>query len=175
MGMGMNMQPRIQTGDGVAFAEIGDVLLMAWSAPARIDRARFVTGCLKTSLRATTGSLILVQLILPSSSPPDAPTRAEAAHQIAIVGHRLRRLVTVPLGDGMWTILVRMIMRGIALFQKFSGASVVVDDVDEALHQINLVRRPTTPTGAELRALFTQLLCTVSSDPPVTIAAAQRA
>lgn len=151
------MQSQIHYGDGVAFGEMGDVVVMSWSAPVRIERAHWMTDRLQRRLSARDDSLVIVQLISVSATPPDAATRAQGAYMLTLVGPRTRCLVTLALGNDLWAILVRMINRTIARWSAVSKTSHFVKSIDEVLLEIDRVRTVDTPPGAEIFELLTRL------------------
>ncbi|MDP2341546.1 MAG: hypothetical protein Q8O67_11330 [Deltaproteobacteria bacterium] len=150
--------PRTFDGDGISFTELGDVVVLMWSGDARLERARRATTQLERVMRERSDPIIAIQLVRSTSKPPDGPARAEAGHQLALLGSRLRRLITLPLGDAFWMSVVRAVLRAMTLLSRHSAVSAVVGSVDEAVAEVEKVRSPSTPPSAELRVLLTRLI-----------------
>lgn len=149
--------PRTADGDGISFTEHGDVAVLVWTGDARLERARWATTQLERVMRERSGPIIAIQLVRSTSKPPDGPARAEAGHQLELLGPRLRRLITLPLGDAFWMSVVRTVLRAMTLLSRHSAVATVVSNIDEAVAEVDKVRSSMTPTNAELRALLTRL------------------
>src|ERR1700712_1896649 len=102
--------------DGIAFAHAGDTALIVYASPARLLRTRWLFDRLDemTARVAPINSLLIV---LPSADVPDADTRAENTLRMGRLRGRLRRVITVVIGDSMRVNLVRTIMRAMFLLQ----------------------------------------------------------
>lgn len=165
-------QARTQHGDGIAIGGLGDALVVVWTKPATLERGRWLTAQLARRLQETEGSVVVVQLIRPSSKPPGAEARKEAAEMLALIRARTRRFINVPLGDDLWALLVRMVLRGIALGEPSTSCLVVAESAERAIDEVDRVRSAATPTRDQLRALMMQLLAaeTAAAQPLVTTA-----
>lgn len=139
--------------DGVAFTARDDVALVVWSAPATVERGRWLAAQVDVWLAQHRGPVSLVQVILATSKPPDPETRAQARQFLSRMRPRLRLLVTLPVGNELWTVLVRMVLRGLSLFDN-DVHSVVVADVDAAIAAIDRA----APLAAAARAELTDTL-----------------
>lgn len=143
-------------GDGVVFAGRGDLVVMGWRSAATRSRGEWAMGVLQRYLAQVQGDVVLVLLVLPTSTPPDAATRAYAATSFGPIEPRCRRLISVPLGNDLWAILVRMVMRGM-LIMGWTGwrtRSAVASDVEGALREVGTTRSQQTPTNEAARALL---------------------
>ena len=72
-------------------------------------------------------------IVLPSAAPPDALTRQENMHRMQKIGPRVRKLVTIPIGNAFKVNLVRAIMRGLNAMLRRSDRESIADTVDEGL------------------------------------------
>jgi len=158
--------------DGVALTVVGDVILTLWHAPARLARMRWLGGHLDRLVLQQPGGVVVVQLILPSSSPPDRETRAEAEAIIRRHPKALRRLVSVPLGDTIWTQLVRSIMRGMMVILGRASLHVVVGTPRETVERVREVATGATPSATEISAAIGRLYAAMGVDEKVAGAVA---
>src|SRR6186713_1552697 len=91
--MGASDEPAV-VGDGVASVTRGDVIVSLWVAPASAPRWRSVVFAELSRLaeRCPEG-VVLVQVILSTSSPPDMKTRAAVQGDLRSLGPRLRGVI----------------------------------------------------------------------------------
>src|SRR5690349_5361732 len=101
-------QPRVF--DGVGASTRGDLLLVVYKAAARVERTRWAFDVADELLAAHPAGIVGLMVVLPTADPPDAPARAENHTRFARLGPRLRRMVTVPVGNELRTMIVRTIM-----------------------------------------------------------------
>src|SRR5262245_17122898 len=104
----------IRIGDGVAMSLHGDIIVLLWKSASRQHRILWL-GRQISELTAPLDSYVVLQLILPSSNPPDGAASAEVKRLIKSVEGKMRRLVSVPLGDTMWASIVRSVMRAMVV------------------------------------------------------------
>ncbi len=163
--------PDVAAGDGVAFVVHGDVVLTLWKEPARVARGRWLFDATERGI-AERGSFVLIQLILPSSSPPDGPMRAESSVRIKRWGERLRRVVSIPLGDALWISVVRTIMRAMFILQRNATTQVVASDIASGLRLVRDVSSVETPSfealKSDIAALFVALKVPVPGELEAT-------
>ena len=127
--------------DGVAAVAAGDVLIVLWRAAARVHRARWVHGQVeRIAKRAATG-FVLVQLILPSSNPPDKACRDEATATFKTYRGVMRQMLTVPLGDSLWTNIVRAIIRAAVVLTGNAAQHEIASSVADAIAKIRARER----------------------------------
>lgn len=157
--------------DGVAYAVRGDVAIALWKDAARVERGRWLfSGIERTAAQLPT--FVILQLILPSSTPPDGPMREESVKFVKRLGPRIRRIVTVPLGDALWMNVVRTIMRAMFMLQRSLGTEMLV--AADAAAGFKLLREAATPRTpneeeliADVRALFDALEVAAEARPRV--------
>lgn len=140
----------IRVGDGVAVSFQGDVVILMWKAASRAHRLAWLARELQS--RSDLESFVVLQVILTSSSPPDGPANAEARRLLKSISGRMRRIVSVALGDSVWTSIVRAVMRAMVMVIGQSHLAVVTATVPEALGKIHEVRTEKTPSGTALLA-----------------------
>jgi hypothetical protein len=92
----------------------------------------------------------MLQMILTSSRPPDSGARAEMYAGLQRQGPALRRLVTVPLGDGLWASLVRTIMRGFVIVAKQNFEHVIASSERHGIDLILAAASQHSPDRAQL-------------------------
>ncbi|HET8935665.1 MAG TPA: hypothetical protein VFN67_19590 [Polyangiales bacterium] len=146
--------------DGVGVFARGDVLIIAYSADASLQRTRWLhTVAEEFSNKCPTTFLAL--LLIPSGTkPPDPATRAEDAARYARVLPKIRRLVVVPEGTGFRASLVRLV---IGAYCTLTGkrSLVIATNVEQGLVRLQEATSPLTPSieqlSNDLEALRTEI------------------
>ncbi|MFO0616600.1 MAG: hypothetical protein U0414_28665 [Polyangiaceae bacterium] len=169
----MRDDAKVSVNDGVAVAARGDAFLIVYQRPARLHRTQWLFQQMHAFLGSRTGSIVALMVVLPSADPPDGPTRAENEAQLRKVGHRLRRLVTAPVGDAFRVSIVRAVMRALAIIQGKAGVHFVCDTIDEGIRRLLESASDDTPSRAELGAMLGALHKALGESYPA--AASQRA
>ena len=153
----------IQVFDGVAFAAAGDVNLVVYASPARLARSRWLFDRLDESTACSEIPMCGFMVILPTADLPDAETRAENERRLRQLRAKLRRIVTVAIGDSLRLNLIRTVMRGMFLIQGQSQVQFVASTLDEGLRYLYRDATATTPARldveATLRAMCARLEC----------------
>jgi len=139
------MSMKLELGDGVSACHVGDVVVFLWRDAARSARIDFLDAEVHAAMKVHPDGIIMCQLILPSSTPPDAPAREKSSKLLADPTVKLRRLVTAALGDGLWQSVVRTIIRGMLMMSKQSALLCVVASRDEALTEVQRYASADTP------------------------------
>jgi hypothetical protein len=143
-------QDGVLTHDGVAVIARGDTFSIVYQRAARLHRTRWLFEQLDAFAATRAGDFQVLMIVLPTADPPDGPTRAENAAGLRRLGHRLRRLVTVPVGDTFQTTIVRVIMRALAALQGKSGVHFIVSNVDEGIRRTRESATDATPSSERL-------------------------
>lgn len=147
--------------DGIGASTRGDLLLVIFKSAARLERTRWAFDVADELLAAQPAGILGLMVVLPSADPPDAPTRAENHARFAKLGTSLRRMVTVPVGNELRTMIVRTIMRAISALQSARGVHVIASAVPVGIQRVLELRGPNTPARAQiesdLRALYAAL------------------
>jgi len=84
--------------DGVAATALGNTLICVWQGPSSQQRWRWLAPQLDALSSTHPAGIILLQVILPSSAPPDATLRTEIQADMKRLGPRVHQVVTVALG-----------------------------------------------------------------------------
>jgi hypothetical protein len=143
--------------DGIALWSRGDTILIVWQTPARIHRLKWLFEQIDAVAARNLGGIVVLQLVLSTSSPPDGPAREENQVRMRRLGASLRRLVTVPLGDALWMSIVRAIMRGLTLVSGQSKSQFVASSEAEGLDLLMKAAGPSTPSRRELSTELDEL------------------
>jgi len=138
--------------DGVGVIARGDLLLILYVADARLHRTRWLFDQADELVARCPDGVLSLMVIGEHSGLPDAPTRAENTRRLDKLGGALRRLVTVPLGDGVRANLVRAVMRAMLLVQGKSDRLRIAPTEAEGIRQVGLVATSLTPGGNQIRA-----------------------
>ena len=157
--------PEIAVFDGVAFSCVGDTCLVVYASPARIDRTRWLFDRVDEAVADLDTTLCALMLILPTSDPPDAVTRAENDRRLRLLRGKLRRLVTVTIGDSFRLNLVRTMMRGLFLMQRQSQLLSVATSLEEGLRCVHREATKQTHSGTLLGARVKQMCRMLGHDP----------
>jgi hypothetical protein len=145
-------------GDGVACVARGDVLLSLWVAPASQPRWRDVVFAqLSRLVERQPAGVVVVQVILSSSSPPDMRTRAAVQGDLRSLGPRLRGVITLPVGDSLWQGLVRTLVRTMLLLSGHAKTFFVTGSLPQTWQRVQQLAGEATPTTGELRDALDQL------------------
>jgi hypothetical protein len=153
----------LETHDGIAVRACGDVLVVMWREASRIERIRWLGRCIDERIAANE-SVVCCQIILASSSPPDAPARREGQALFERTGESIRRLVTVPVGDDLWMSIVRTILRGMAIVSRQPVEQRIASNLRQGLDYVHEVAGPRTPQRHELAATVPQLCAALEVD-----------
>ena len=143
--------------DGLVVHECGDVCLAIWTGPTDSARLRLLSAAIDAIANRNGGSLVVCQFVDPTSRPPDAEARAEIVTMLKRKG-RLRRFITVPLGDAFWIGVVRSIMRAFFVLVRRSEMLVIADDERSAVKSILAAKSARTPSAANLSEAIAELL-----------------
>ena len=138
--------------DGVAAVTIGDTIVILWEAAVTIERAERLFDWIDQSVRGAPEGLIMCQLILASSTPPDARARAMLNVRLARLGTKLRRAVVVPLGNAIWQSVVRAIVRTLVMLTRQSAILKIAANESEAFELVAQAAGIRTPKGPEFAA-----------------------
>jgi hypothetical protein len=142
--------------DGIAFAHAGDTALIVYASPARLLRTRWLFDRLD-EMTARVAHINILLIVLPSADVPDADTRAENTRRMGRLRGRLRRVITVVIGDSMRLTLVRTIMRAMFLVQGQSRVQSIVNTIDEGMELLLSTPTPNMPERAQLTAALTDI------------------
>ena len=145
-------QGKVLVYDGVGLLFRGDTCLVVYQKAARIERTRWLFDVVANYLLDNEGDLLAFMIVLPSADPPDARTRQENNDRMRKIGHRIRRLVTLPIGNAFKVNIVRTIMRGLTLLAGHSDTRSIVDTIEEGLDAILEVASERTPSARQIRA-----------------------
>jgi DNA-binding CsgD family transcriptional regulator len=142
---------------GVACAALGDTLVVLWSTPATPQRWSWQWARVEELMQKHPAGVVCLSLVLSSSSPPDSALRTQMKADIAATGARLRRFVVVPLGDSVWSAIVRTIGGAVLLLSGQSEQQKVAASVDQGLSLVLQAAGPYTPPRCDLERTLGEL------------------
>jgi hypothetical protein len=155
------MHEGVEVRNDVASLEVGDTLLFLWRAPASRDGWLHHLNRIERTAASRPDGILLLSLILPESTPPNAELRQQMQADFRRLGAKLRRFVVVPLGDSIWLSIVRTIVRGTLLLGGQSARQRVSATLSQGLKEVRAAAGPETPSLPELEkaavALFSAL------------------
>jgi hypothetical protein len=159
--------------DGVALSSRGDTLTMVWQSAARLPRTRWAFDRIDRFAAGKDGGILVLMIVLPSADPPDAAARLENERRTRILAHRIRRFATVVIGDTVWQVLVRGIIRAMVMpHRQLSGGTITVDFTVEAGVTAMLdASGPRTPSFARIFSDVQALYAALGEDAPTRTAA----
>jgi hypothetical protein len=144
--------------DGIAVAVAGDLLVALWSEPGTLERMRWLGARLEEfAANRGEGDVLMLMVILPKSSPPEATARAESNAIVRRLGGRARLVVTVPLGDSLWLLVVRAVMRTTFVLSGNAKRLSIASTEAEGIRQILDARRDATPGAHEIEGMLSGL------------------
>jgi len=147
--------------DGVGMLQRGDACLIVYQRAARLERTRWLFDVVDEVVARTGFELLGLMIVLPSADPPDAPTHQENFARLRKLGPRVRRLVTVPVGNEFRTSVVRAVMRGLNIVLGHSGTRFIANDVADGVKRLLEAASSRTPEAsqifADVRALYLAL------------------
>jgi hypothetical protein len=161
----------IATYDGVAFAQAGETALIIYALPAKIDRTRWLFDRLDEMLARVDTRICVFMVVLPGADPPDAATRAENDRRLRAMFGRLRRVVTVVLGDGFRINVVRTVMRAMFIMQRQSHLLHVASTLDEGLRHVLRDAPEQTPARNTLESVLRDMCRKLACDETVLLPA----
>jgi hypothetical protein len=147
----------IKLGDGGAVTELGDTIIVMWSAPATLKRWQWWMALQDAFLAKQSKDILCLYLILATSDPPDGKLRWTMQADFKRMGTQIRRQVVVPLGDSVWLAIIRTVVRAILLMSGHSKRQVVTSSIAEAFQRIAEVAGPATPSRTQLIAMVAAL------------------
>lgn len=136
--------------DGVGVLWRGDTVLVVYQKAARLARTRWLFDVVEMIVVEREDDILAFMIVLPSADPPDGPTREENRRRMKTIDHRVRRLVTTPIGNAFKINLVMAVMRGLNVMLGHSGTRFVVDSVDEALSRLLEASSDKTPSAEQI-------------------------
>lgn len=154
--------------DGVTLLLTGDVVMTLWNAPARLHRSRWVYDRVDEFVSKSPGGLLALMILLPSADVPDGATRAENSVRLRKLSPHVRRFVTVIQGDEFRHIVVRSVLRLMAL-PLASGRHVVASTPNDAIAKLLKAAGPRTPSLRELREAAARLYSALGLEIPETL------
>lgn len=143
-------QGKVFVYDGVGMLFRGDTCLAVYQKAARIERTRWLFDVVENYLLDHDTDLLAFLIVLPSADPPDAPTRQENTNRMRKIAPRVRRLVTVPIGNAFKVNVVRAIMRGLNFLLRQSDTHSIADTVEEGLDVLFEVASVRTPPARQI-------------------------
>jgi hypothetical protein len=105
--------------------------------------------------------IVILTLVLPTSDPPDAATRAENLSRLRRLGPAVRRLVTVPVGDDLSRSIVRSVVRATSVLQGGTSRMLLADTLDAGIACLLECASPISPSfdrvAEDVRTLCAEL------------------
>jgi serine/threonine protein kinase len=145
----------LQVHDGVAMTGSGDTLLVLWEAPASMSRVLWTFDATDRFARAQGNHIVVLVILLPSSSPPDAETTLECMRRINRLRASMRRQATVAIGGKLWRSIIGNVFRAMKFRRgAWLTLSATLDDGVGALVER---RGPATPSVAEIHEGLSEL------------------
>jgi hypothetical protein len=150
-GVDVVQQGKVLVYDGVGMLFRGDTCLIVYQKDARIERTRWLFDVVENYLLDHDTDVLAFMIVLPSAAPPDAPTRQENTFRMKKIGARVRKLVTLPIGNAFKVQVVRTVMRGLNLILGRSDRESIADTLDEGLDELLRSASERTPPARQIR------------------------
>lgn len=153
----VSAQPGVEVVDGVALTSSGDTVLVLYNDAAPRPLAAPVKR-VDAVLASGHSEVLVMQCALGSSTPPDAEIRALCYRDIKRLRPRLRCVVTVPLGDDVWVVLILSVMRGMSTVVGMGSIHFVEKNRADGIARL---RSKAAPSEAALHELVATLYAAV--------------
>jgi hypothetical protein len=160
----------VRLGDGLAACDVGDVLVLLWKSPPNLQRWAWNFAEIERLAFRHREGVIVLDLLLESSTAPDAVTRGRMQRDLRKLGLKLRRLVVVPLGNSLWTSLVRTMVRALLLLSGQASRQVVVGTVAEGLAAVAKAGSAHTPSERVIEGAIGDLYRALGVEPKIIAA-----
>jgi hypothetical protein len=124
-------------GDGIAADNVRGVLLVMWrDSGSDLGRCDWLRTTILKAVRESGAGLLVLQVPLPSSTPPDGKARAHIQETFELAGGRLGAVVHLLVGDALRISLGRAFLRALHAVNRRSQPHVVCATLDEALRAL---------------------------------------
>ncbi|MGC4093213.1 MAG: hypothetical protein QM756_36060 [Polyangiaceae bacterium] len=153
----------LQVFDGVGVALKGDTIVSLWLEPATLSRVRWHRAVVESFFARVEQPLVLM-IIHETSSPPKGEARDESNALAGKLARRVRAMVTVASGNGLWEQVVRSMMRAMFLMSGQSKRLSVVASEAEGIARITRESGGSTPSASEIAAVIEGLRVGLQSD-----------
>jgi hypothetical protein len=135
--------------DGVGVAMRDGILLVIYGADARLHRTAWIFDRAEEVIERA-GYIYCLLVIDTTKALPDAATRAENAVRFGKLRDKVRLFITVPLGDPLRSILVKAILRAIALILRDPGRHHLANTESDGLDALQQAIGANAPSKEEL-------------------------
>ena len=160
------IEGKVLVNDGVALMLRGDTLLIVYQKAARLERSRWLFDRVDAMLEKTNLDILGFMIVLPTADPPDGPTREENTYRLRRISHRVRRLITTPIGNAFKVSLVRTVMRGLNVVLGHSDTRFVTETVEEGLNALLEAKSAKTPPAEQLLADLASIYAALGEPEP---------
>ena len=144
-------------------------MVVVYRSAARLHRTRWLFDQAEVIAARNLNGTVVFMVVLPSADPPDKETRAENSARLKKLGDKVRRVVTVPVGDGLRVSIVRTVMRALALVQVQAQSFCIANTIDEGLRRLREVATAETPSRETIVADLRRLYEALGETSPLTL------
>ena len=144
-------------------------MVVVYRSAARLHRTRWLFDQAEVIAARNPNGTVVFMVVLPSADPPDKETRAENSARLKKLGDKVRRVVTVPVGDGLRVNIVRTVMRALALIQGQAQSFCIANTIDEGLRRLREVATAETPSRETIVADLRRLYEALGETAPLTL------
>lgn len=155
---------RAKTNDGVAFTLCGDVVVMLWTRDARLHRSRWLYDQIDRAIPLVPDGLLGLMILLPSVGYPDGDTRRENTVRLRRLKPYARRLVTVPLGDGLWKTITRGLARAMTVAAGWVALHWIESSIPQGVDVLLGARGEATPPRDDILAAVEEQFAALGVD-----------
>ncbi len=148
---------RAQVCDGVACNVAGDVVVTLWTRSVSERTWRFQMDLIERRIAAHPEGIVVINLVMGPHSMPEPYMSERMREDYRRIGGQVRRLVMAPLGDSLWTSVLRAVVRSMVLIIGFSKKLRLVDNMVDALASAREVASPATPSLTVLAQMTNEL------------------
>lgn len=142
-----------KTRNGQATVVAGNTLLFLVQTTATTsEQWRWCVSQLEALAASNPDGIVFFQFLLPSADPPSAAIRTQIQNDLARLGPKIRKMVTVVFGDSMRQSIVRTLMRGMLLLGGLSKQQAIVATLEDGASIVREAGGANVPSRAEITA-----------------------
>jgi len=140
--------------DGIGILVRGDFVAIVGKAPARLQRTKKLFDILDEAATSSSQGIVVMIVILPTADPPDKETREVTSERTNKLGSKLRRIVTIPIGDSFHLSIVRTVMRAMSVIRGRASLDKVTDTIESGIEIALEAKSSLTPSRGQILSDF---------------------
>jgi hypothetical protein len=103
----------VRVGDGIVFAQVGNVSVAIWRKKPTPDRFEIQRSCLDAAVKRNAGRAVFMCVVEAGTEPPDEDVRKASSAMVTSHGPNLKAVSIVVEGTGFKAAISRTVLSGI--------------------------------------------------------------